>query len=147
MPSRLGQLERALLDELRADRLAGPVLDPCADLRTQLAKCNDEVTRLRAVVDMQLQEIDRLNAEVQGLRKAAEAPPVAKTLAAILQAIDSGGRALPEMAIVEASAELRAPLTVSGDAGLVMDESVLYPPEALSTFRLRLRALPPAPGS
>ena len=156
-----GVAVRALLAELRSQRLEArlrppidnggdfPPWDPDFELarlralvRTQAA----ELARLRQQSAQQLSEIASLREQLRTARETALSAPLLATLAAFLEAFETGSAALEGRAITQAHGELRAGLRLrSGSAGLALEDPLQLPAEALSTVSFDIRPLPASP--
>lgn len=112
----------------------------------RLARRDAEIARLQQALQAQAGEIARLrqlNAELEAMVRRAT---LAQMLAGVVDAVDAAGRALgPAHALAGGSADLRVMLSPSAGGGLTVAGPAVTDPASLSSVRVDLRALPPAP--
>jgi hypothetical protein len=112
----------------------------------ELASARAETERLQTIVRQQAAQLDALREELRWLRTEVRRVQVEELVRSFARALRLGSEALEGRTIVAADAEIRAPLVVSGDAGLVVSDATSFDPSALSTIRFQLRTLPPHAG-
>lgn len=106
----------------------------------------DELARLRAVVESQAALLSALRERLAALQEATATLSVADLARSLAAALDAGSRALGSThAVASLAAEIRAAFAFDAvDAGLSVARPDVYDSAALSTLRLDLNALPPA---
>jgi hypothetical protein len=140
---------RAAMATLRAEQAESSLLAlqlRQRQLEDRIRDHEDELARLRAVVESQASLLSALRERLTALRQATTTLRVADLARSLAAALDAGSRALgPTHAVASLAAEIRAAFALDApDAGLSVVRPDVYDSAALSTFRLELSALPPA---
>jgi hypothetical protein len=103
-----------------------------------------ELAELRAKVEAQAAELERLRQELRALATLRRVISFEDLVAAIVGAVDRGAEALPGRVVASAQAEVRALLAVDGSsAGVNLREPGDAPPSALSRLTVDVRPVPP----
>ena len=115
-------------------------------LRGRLVDTEQEIERLRRLVDALLVKQADLEDQLRQAQTAGRQVSPAALAAALANAVDRGAAALEGRTIVAGRAEIRASLQVEqGEAGLVLADPRGVEAASLSTISFDLRPVPPTP--
>ncbi len=121
---------------------AGLQLD---QLMTALAQRQQEIERLRALLQMQQAQITDLRNQLAAALAARRRIDIESLARSVAGAMQNAEASLEGRTMAGARAEIRADLSIEGADVGVSTGATLSPPESLSTFSFDFRPIPPSP--
>jgi hypothetical protein len=130
----------------RAETLASTLRVNLGIADAGLIRRDQEIDRLKAVIEAQQAEITALRERLKEVEELARQATLDAVVHALAAALDRGSEALENMVVSTVHAELKAAFQLQhGSPGLLLAGASTYGPEALSTVRFDLRRIPPTP--